>query len=72
MVIRILMLIFVSLCSSYKPVSAEPTPSITYLMSEPASLLDLGIFKLNMFLESSRILKEEGLVTSAAYDLGTN
>ena len=50
MMIRILILIFVFMCSSFKPVLADPTPSISYLMNEPASLFDLGMYKLEQAL----------------------
>ena len=56
MMIRILILIFIFMCSSFKPVLADPTPSISYLMNEPASLFDLGMFKLNWHLKNTSIL----------------
>ncbi len=72
MMIRILILIFIFMCSSYKPVLAGPTPSMSYLMNEPASLLDMGMFKLNMHLSNSLFRDSTGTVLKVNYDFDEN
>src|SRR3972149_9288044 len=66
MMIRILIVILIFMCSSYKPVLAEPTPSMSYLMNEPASLFDLGMFKLNKHLKDG--WSDDVTVPQAVYD----
>ena len=59
----VLFLLFISVGTS----KAEPTPTISYLMNTPVSMLDFGIFKLNTRFESYsdklRIGKTEPLIT---------
>ena len=65
---------FILIATSYDITSSEPTLKIRYLMNEPMSLFDFGMYKLNEHLKSSSeyiLDKREGVVI-AVYDPDKN
>ena len=61
----------VALClANANATRADPGPVVSWLINEPASLLDLGLLRLNLYLEKEGVFVQdpEGVTTSAYVD----
>lgn len=65
-------MVFVLIAATYRIASSEPTPKINYLMNEPASLFDLGMYRLGEGLSNAVILKENRISAAPFYDWDKN